>query len=246
MKKTIAFIIAYNCGPMLGKAYEKIPKPLVDEIILSDDGSSDNTENICKNLDLIYFKNPTNLGYGGNIRESLKRCFELGADYAVEIHGDGAQFNPVALYEAQELMENNCDLILGSRFIVPGQARKNGMPVLRFMANKGLSFFDRLVLRLPLSEFHTGFRIYSKQFYETIPLDENSSDYLFSFEVIAQAAYFQLSVAEVPVEADYIGEHTSHKLSGAAIYALQTFLVLFKFLLAKYFHLYSKQFPRVA
>jgi len=170
----------------------------------------------------------------------------MGADYAVEIHGDGAQFDPVALYQADKLLNLNFDLILGSRFIVPGLARKNGMPLIRFLANRGLSFFDRLILRLPLSEFHTGFSIYSRKFYETIPIAQNSSDYLFSFEVIAQAAYFNLRVGEIPVEADYIGEHTSHKLSGAVIYAFETFLILFKFIFAKYLHIYSKQFPKVA
>jgi len=245
MKKIFAFIIAYNCGSMLEKAYRKIPKDAFHQIILSDDGSSDDTEEISKKLDLIYFKNTSNLGYGGNIRESLKRCFELGADYAVEIHGDGAQFDPIAIYDAKDLIDKNFDLILGSRFIVPGRARENGMPLIRFLANRGLSFFDKHILHLPLTEFHTGFRIYSKKFFETIPIDSNSSDYLFSFEVIAQAAYFKLAVGEVPVEADYIGEHTSHKVSGAAIYAFETFFVLFKFMLAKYLNIYCKIFPRL-
>ena len=88
MKKITAFILAYNCGTMLAKAFDKIPKDLVEHIIISDDGSTDDTVDIVKNIPAIYYRNSTNLGYGGNIKESLKRCFENGADYAVEIHGD--------------------------------------------------------------------------------------------------------------------------------------------------------------
>lgn len=245
-KKIIAFILAYNVGPMLEKAYNKIPKKIVDQVIICDDGSKDNTEDIAKNISAKYFKNLSNLGYGGNLKESLARCFELGADYAVEIHGDGAQFNPIAINDALPLMEKGYDLILGSRFIVPGLARKNGMPLIRFMANRGLSFFDKLILQLPLTEFHTGFRIYSKKLYETTTFLQNSNDYLFSFEIIAQASYFKLKVGEVPVEADYISEHTSHKISGAAIYAFKTFYVLLKYLLARNNLLYSPQFPKLS
>ena len=246
MKRIIAFIMAYNVGHLLEKAYSKIPKNLVDEIIICDDGSNDQTELISKNLPIKYFKNSSNLGYGGNLKQSLKRCFDLGADYAIEIHGDGAQFNPIAINDAIPLINENYDLILGSRFTVPGLARKNGMPLVRYLANRGLSFFDRKILSLPLTEFHTGFRIYSKNLYQKIPINKNSDDYLFSFEIIAQAAYYKLNVAEVPVEADYHSDHTSHKISGAAIYAFQTFFVLFKFLLAKFDILHTNQFPKLS
>ena len=133
-KKIVVFILAYNVGPMLERAYNKIPTNMVDEIIICDDGSKDKTEDIAKNLPATYFKNITNLGYGGNLKESLARCFKLGADYAVEIHGYGAQFDPLAINDALPLMEQGYDLILGSRFIVPGLARKNGMPFIRFIA----------------------------------------------------------------------------------------------------------------
>jgi glycosyltransferase involved in cell wall biosynthesis len=245
MKKIVAFVLAYNCANMLERAYSKIPKDLVSEIIISDDGSKDATATVAAGLKALYFVNDTNLGYGGNLKASLKRCFDLGADYAVEIHGDGAQFDPSALRLALPYIADGYDLILGSRFIVPGLALKNGMPLIRFLANKGLSFFDRWILGLKLTEFHTGFRIYSRSLYERLPWEENSNDYLFSFEIIAQAAYFKLKVAEIPVEADYINEHTSHRLSGAAVYAFQTFYVLFKFIVAKFKLINSSQFPRL-
>src|SRR3989338_3863557 len=132
----------------------------------------------------------------------MDQAIKMGADYIVEIHGDGAQFNPIALKLALPHMEKGADLILGSRFQIPGQALKNGMPLIRFLANRGLSFFDRIVLRLPLTEFHTGFRIYSTKFLKRVPYKSNENNYVFSFEIIAQAAYFDAVVKEVPVEAD--------------------------------------------
>ena len=229
---------------MLEKAYEKIPKDLLYKIIVSDDQSSDHSHDVARSLGLDFFQNPAFKGYGGNIKSAIKKSFELGADYAVEIHGDGAQFNPIAIYDALKFIDEDYDLILGSRFIVKGLARQNGMPLIRYYANIGLSFFDRIVLNLPLTEFHTGFRIYSKKLFETLPINKNSNDYLFSFEVIAQAAYFDLKVAEVPVEADYKSEHTSHSILGASVYAFKTFFILFIYLMAKFKIFYSPIFPK--
>jgi len=243
-KKIIAFILTHNCGHMLEKAYKKIPKNLVYRIIVSDDLSSDNANLVAKKLGLDFFTNPGFKGYGGNIKSAIKKSFELGADYAVEIHGDGAQFDPIAIRDAIKYIDTDYDLILGSRFIIKGLARKNGMPLIRYYANIGLSFFDRIVLNLPLTEFHTGFRVYSKNFYETLPIIKNSNDYLFSFEVIAQASYFNLKVAEVPVEADYHSEHTSHSILGASVYAIKTFYILLIYLLAKFKIYYSPIFPK--
>lgn len=243
-KKITAFILAYKCERMIARAYERIPKDIVDDIIVTDDNSPDGTVAAAKALGLRVFTHQPNRGYGGNLKEGLRLCFSEGADYAVEVHGDGAQFDPISIKYALPLMEQDYDLILGSRFRQPGKALANGMPLIRFVANRFLSFFDRLVLRLPLTEFHTGFRIYSRRFYETLPLEHDSEDYLLSFQVIAQSAYFDLKVGEVDVEADYISEHTSHKLSGAFIYAFQTFGVLAQYLLARSGIAYCRCFPK--
>ena len=118
------------------------------------------------------------------------------------------------------------------------------MPLIRFVANRFLSFFDRIVLGLKLTEFHTGFRIYGRELLEKVPFKNNSNDYLFSFQIIAQAAYFNMPVAEVPVEADYNNEHTSHSLDGASIYAINTFFILGQFILAKLGFYHNKIFPK--
>ena len=118
------------------------------------------------------------------------------------------------------------------------------MSLARFLANKGLSALARRVLRLPLTEFHSGFRIYSRALVETLPLEANASDHLFSFEVLAQAAYHGVDVREVPVEADYLSEHTSISLWQAVVYSFDNLVCLGKYLLAKAGLRHSAQFPR--
>jgi glycosyltransferase involved in cell wall biosynthesis len=241
-KKIIAFILTHNCEYMLEKAYKKIPKEYVDEIVISDDSSQDNTLNVAKKLGLKAIKNKFGKGYGGNLKNALYYCFNNEATHAVEIHGDGAQFNPIAIKDAIPLIKRDYDLILGSRFQTPAKALMNGMPLIRFIANRSLSFMDRIILRVPLTEFHTGFRIYSRKLFNTLPFETNSNNYLFSFEVIVQAIFFKLKTGEVPVEADYHSEHTSHNIFGASIYAVNTFFVLGKFLLSKHTRIKFEQF----
>ncbi len=232
--KIIGVILAYNVASMLPRAIQRIPKGLLDDLIVMDDGSKDGTYEVAKKLGVKAFRHVPNRGYGGNLKAGLKKALEMGADYIVEIHGDGAQFNPISItYAMPHMKEGNAQLILGSRFSVPGKALENGMPVIRFIANKFLSFFDRIVLGLSLTEFHTGFRIYGRKLLENVPYDANTNDYLFSFQIIAQAAYYRMPVREVPVEADYKGEHTSHALKGAVWYAIRTFSVLTQFILAR-------------
>jgi glycosyltransferase involved in cell wall biosynthesis len=243
--RVVAVILAYNVERLLEKALRKIPPALVDDIFVMDDGSSDGTSAVARRLGLTVYRNERNLGYGGNLREGLRRAVEdHGADYVVEIHGDGAQFNPEAIAAAMPLMERGVPFILGSRFVQPGRARKNGMSLVRFLANKGLSAMARQVLRLPLTEFHSGFRIYARALVETLPLHANASDHLFSFEILAQAAYHDVDVREVPVEADYLSEHTSISLWQAVIYSFDNLFCLGKYLLARADLRHSQQFPR--
>ncbi|MFC1685693.1 glycosyltransferase family 2 protein [Nanoarchaeota archaeon] len=243
--KIIGVILAYNCAKMLPRAYERIPKGVLSDIIVMDDGSKDNTSQVAKKLGLKVFRHTPNRGYGGNLKEGLKKALSMGADYVFEIHGDGAQFDPKSIFHAIEPMNKGAQLILGSRFQQPKKALENGMPLVRFLGNKFLSFFDRVILGLPLTEFHTGFRVYGKEFLKKVPYMANTNNYLFSFEIIAQAAYYGVKVREVPVEADYKSAHTSHVLSNAALYALQTFLVLGKFILAKMNISHNHLFPKL-
>lgn len=229
--RVFGMILSHNCEGLLLKALDRIPRKYFDTIFITDDGSKEVSLEIAKSTGLPITYAPQG-GYGANVLNGIRYAFDNGADYVVEIHGDGAQFDPGAIVGAIPHIEQGCDFIIGSRFMDKRKALQLGMPLPRFFANICLSFFDRLVLGLPFSEFHTGFRIYGKRF-KSVPLELNTIDYLFSFEIMAQAAYYRMSVAEVPVECDYISDHTSHSYVGASIYAIQHFLTLTQFMLAR-------------
>ena len=229
--KTVGVVLAYNCAKELPGIYRRLPKELLDDIILVDDASKDNTVDVAGELGIKTFPHE-HLGYGGNIKFGLQKALEMGADYMVEIHGDG-QYDPSSIAPALQKMEQGCDFVLGSRFTERGRALRDKMSRARYYANIGLSFFDRLVLQLPLTEFHTGFRVYSRKLLTTIPFPAGSDDYLYSFEIIVQARYCNLRVEEVPVRCDYSGTHTSVSIWKSTVYSFQMFYVLFLYALAR-------------
>ena len=231
--KAIGFIMTYNCAHLLQETYHRVPKVL-DEIVIVDDGSKDVDEarSIANRLGVSFFSHP-HTGYGGNVRYALAKAIEMGGEYMVEIHGDG-QFDPSIIPEAlKRVREKGYDFFIGSRFTNLLQPLRDGMSLARYLANIGLSFIDRLILRAPLSEYNAGFRVYSRKLVQTLPSEKVSNGHLYSFQVIAQAAYFKLTFGEMPIRADYKKEHTSISISQSTVYAFQTFYVLFLFILAR-------------
>jgi glycosyltransferase involved in cell wall biosynthesis len=231
MPKVIGILMTYNCASLVEDAYRRLPKELFDEVILVDDGSTDDITSAAERLGIPFFSHP-HLGYGGNIKHGLMIALQRGADIMVELHGDG-QFDPRGAGPGIEKMKEGFDFVMGSRFTDLRQPLRDGMPLMRYLANIGLSFFDRLVLRLPLTEYHGGFRAYSRHLLETVGFAYTSDGYLYSFEIIAQTAYHKLPVAEIPIRADYSREHTSISLKKASVYAVQTFGILGAYFLAK-------------
>ena len=225
-------ILSHNCEKLISKSYNKIPKEYFSKIFVTDDGSIDKSVKVAKDLGLDVTIS-LNSGYGANVKHGLKYAFDNGADYVVEIHGDGAQFNPKAIIPAIKYIDLDYDFIIGSRLINIKRTMELKMPFPRLIANLVLSFIDKRVLGLPFTEFHTGFRIYSRNF-SKINTKNFSNDYLFSFEIIAQAAFLNFKCAEVPVECDYISDHTSHGYTGAAIYAITHFKTLFDYIISKF------------
>ncbi len=230
--RVIGIIPAYNCATLLRRAYEQIPKECFDDIIVVDDGSTDDTLAVAHTLGVKVYTH-AHSGYGGNIKYAIREALTLGADYMIEIHGDG-QYDPSNIPAALEkIRTGRYDFLLGSRFTSLLQPLRDKMSFVRYAANLSLSFIDRLVLRIPLSEFHQGFRVYSRRLIETVGLEHTSDDHLFSFQIIAKAAFAKLRVGEIPVRCDYAASHTSINLRRSVVYALQTFGVLFTYILAK-------------
>src|SRR3990167_9476097 len=230
-KKAICVILSYNWAHLLEDIYKRIPVESVDRIILCDDASTDDTLEVAKRRGIESYTHE-HLGYGGNVKYSIRKGIELGAEYIVDLHGDG-QYDPSAIPVALAKAKEGYDLVLGSRFFDPLQPLQDHMSWARYLANIGLSATERLVLNLPLSEFHTGFRVYTKRLAETVALDATSDDFLFGFEIIAQAKFANLRIGEVPIRCSYKEEHTSISIPKSIVYSFQTFKTLALYLLAK-------------
>jgi glycosyltransferase involved in cell wall biosynthesis len=231
-KTSVCVILAYNCANVLENTYKRIPADSVDRIILVDDGSTDATLAEAKRLGIECYTHP-NLGYGGNIKYSIRKAIELGAEYIVDLHGDG-QYDPSAIPQALAKAREGYDLVLGTRFRPDArQPLRDGMSYARYFANIGLSAIERVVFNSPISEFHTGFRVYTKRLADSVALENTSDNFLFGFEIIAQAIFVKLRIGEVPVRCSYKEEHTSISIPRSILYSFLTFKTLALYLLAK-------------
>jgi len=231
--KLVAFILSNNSYEKINYSVSKIPE-IIDDFFISEDSNDKNILEIVKknNYKLIYNNNIS--GYGSNVKNSLKHAFDhLNADFAIEVHGDNAQFDPAATYDALKFLQSNYDFVSGSRFLKFKENMKNGYPLERMVPNFFISNIERIILKIPLSDFHQGFKIYSKNFYSKMDLDTMSDDFLFNFESILLAKQQNLKIAEVPVLANYKLGHTSHKLFGknsAFSYQIKTFKLIYQFI----------------
>lgn len=231
--KVIGVILTYNCARLVADIVSRIPKDAVDSLIIVDDGSQDNIKVVARKLGIAFFTHK-HLGYGGNMTFGLSQAYSMGASYVVEIHGDG-QYDPSIIPQAhKQSIAGSYDLLLGTRFSTFFEPLSLGMPKTRFVANIALSFIERIILNVPVSEFHSGFRIYSRRFIEVINLSTASKNHLFSFESIAQAKYFNLRIGQIPVRCDYKKEHTSISLRHSTVFALETFVVLYEYVLSRW------------
>ncbi len=230
-KKIIGVILAYKCANFLEDLQKKLPMDVLDEVFITNDESGDDTEEVAQKLGIKCFSHPK-FGYGGNMKYGMNKAIELGGDYIVEIHGDG-QYDVSFIKPAIEKMNQGYGLVLGSRFTNLRQPLRDGMPLVRYIANLSLTFIDRLVLGIRASELHTGARVYSKEVVRGVDLTHTSNDFLFSFQIIAQIAYKKFKIGEVPVRGLYMKEHTSISIKRSIVYAVATFGVLFYYVLAK-------------
>lgn len=231
--KIIVTMPAYNAAKTLIKTFEDIPKGLVSEIILVDDCSKDDTVTVGSSLDIKVIKHPHNVGYGGNQKTCYLEALRDNADIVIMLHPD-YQYDPKKIPEmVAPILENKADIVLGSR-LLGGGALKGGMPMYKFIANRFLTTCQNIVLGTHLSEFHTGYRAYSRKFLETVPFLRNSLAFVFDAEILAQAVYFNFRIAEIPVETRYFPEASSINFMNSVKYGLSVLGTLVKYSLAKY------------
>lgn len=228
----VGVVLAYRHARFIKKLVASLPVGVMDQVIITNDESGDDTERVAKEVGVTCFSHPR-LGYGGNLKYGIKKALELGADYIVDIHGDG-QYGVEAIEPAISKMNEGYDFVMGSRFLDMLQPlRDDKMPLLRYILNIGFSLLQRVVFGLPLTEFHNGFRVYSKKMIEVVNLDATSNGYLFGGEIIAQAAFHGLRVAEVPVACRYDLDHTSISYKSAMAYGFGMFTVMWRFIQAR-------------
>lgn len=232
-KKIFAVFIAYNASKTLENFYNEFPKNLFDGIILVDDASPDKTYELSQKLGGIEsYRNPVNLGYGGNLKIAVKIALEKGADIIVDIHPDG-EYKSTAIPSAIKEIEAGVDFVLGNRFDNGRNPRQNGMYWWKILPIRFLNKIDQLIFNLKIDDFHQGFRVYTRKLLESVNFEANSNNYLFSFEIIAQAVYNRLKISQVSVQTSYTGKKRGASLKNCLKYSFGTFWTLFLFILAK-------------
>lgn len=207
--KIIVVMPAYHAEKTIEKTYNDIPKEWVDETILVDDASQDKTVEISKSLGITTIAHHKNKGYGANQKTCYQEALKRRADIVVMIHPD-YQYDAKLLPKiVQPIIQKNFDLVLGSRIRTRQEALAGGMPLYKYLANRFLTIVENIITGQNLSEWHTGFRAYSKKFLETIPFSNNSDDFVFDTEVLFQAVCFKFRIGEIPVPAKYFPEASS-------------------------------------
>ena len=229
--KVIVVMPAYNAAKTVVDTYQRIPADCVDEVILVDDGSADETVQVASQLDLTLIVHPHNAGYGANQKTCYLEALRRGADVVIMLHPDG-QYDPSIIPNMIEVVHTGKgDFVLGSRFLAPGGALQGGMPRYKFMANRFLTTVENWVLGTHLSEMHTGYRAFSRELLESIPFLRNSTDFSFDTEMIFQALHFGFKMAEVPVSTRYFNDASSITFSASVVYGLKTLYTALRYLL---------------
>jgi len=218
-KKIIVVLPAYNAARTLRKTVGEIDRLVVDEIVLVDDSSSDETVRIAKELGIKSFLHDRNYGYGRNQKTCYTEALKSNADVIVMLHPD-YQYSPrLVTAMAAMITSGEYDLVLGSR-ILGGKARKSGMPLYKYMSNRFLTLIENIFLGSKLSEFHTGYRAFSRRLLESLPFQENSDDFIFDNEMLAQALYFRFKVGEISCPTRYFPEASSINFQRSLVYGL--------------------------
>jgi len=243
-KRVLVVLPAYNAEKTLEKTYADIPLDVVDEVLLVDDHSYDGTVSKAKRLGIKVYLHDRNYGYGRNQKTCYREALRHQADIIVMVHPDYQYTSRLITAMASMIAFDVYDVVLGSR-ILGGGALKGGMPVYKYLANRFLTAFENMMLGSKLSEFHTGYRAFSKQVLETLPLNNNSDNFVFDNEMLAQIIYSRYRVGEVSCPTRYFKDASSINLTDGVVYGLGVLITAFKFRLQKLGVTQSRLFSRL-
>lgn len=232
-KKVVVVMPAYNAAETLEKTCQDIPQDSVDEIILVDDCSSDNTADIARSLGIRTIVHEENRGYGANQKTCYREALDRGADIIIMIHPDYQYDSRLVPYILGFLDLGICDVILGTRIRTRRETLECGMPLYKYIFNRCLTITENIVLGQNVSDFHTGYRAYTREVLETIPFITNSDNFVFDTQFLVQAVYFGFRIGCVPVPVRYFSEASSIDFKNSAVYGLQTLQTLLLFISRK-------------
>lgn len=217
--KVAVVLPAYNAGQTLRQTYEEIPKDIVDDIILTDDGSRDGTSELSEQLGLHTIRHSANRGYGGNQKTCYTAALARGADIVIMLHPD-YQYTPrLVTAMASMIASGHYDVVLGSR-ILGGGALQGGMPVYKYVSNRALTVAQNLLTGQKLSEYHTGYRAWRRSVLERLPLLRCSDDFIFDNQMLTQAHYFGFRIGEISCPTRYFAEASSINFRRSVVYGL--------------------------
>ena len=243
-QKVVVVMPAYNAERTLRKTYDEVmAQDIVDLVVLVDDGSLDETVSIAKTLpNTLLHIHEKNIGYGGNQKTCYRLALEAGGDIIIMVHPD-YQYTPKLIPAMASMIGNGLyHCVLGSR-ILGGYAIKGGMPVWKYIANRFLTYVQNILITAKLSEYHTGYRAFSRELLERLPLEVNSNDFVFDNQMLSQIFWFGNRVAEVSCPTKYFAEASSINLFRSIKYGFGCLNTAIKFRLAKLNCITSKLFP---
>jgi glycosyltransferase involved in cell wall biosynthesis len=243
-KKIAVVMPAYNAAATLEKTYKEIPFDIVDEVILVDDHGTDNTVEVAKSLGIKHIiRHEENKGYGGNQKTCYNTALKLGADIVVMLHPD-YQYTPKLIHSMAYIIANEVyPVVFGSRILGKG-ALKGGMPIYKYVANRFLTLAQNIIINQKLSEYHTGYRAFSREVLENINYNANSDDFVFDNQMISQIFYAGYEIAEITCPTKYFDEASSINFSRSMKYGFgvlgTSFLHLFNKLGIMHSEIYQK------
>ncbi len=229
-KKIIIVLPAYNAAQTLRQTYDEIPFDIVDEVVLVDDQSQDHTAEVGAELGIRHIiRHEVNKGYGGNQKTCYDKALALGADIVIMLHPD-YQYTPKLIHSMAYLIANDVyPVVLGSRILGNG-AIKGGMPTIKYLANRFLTFFQNILTGQKLSEYHTGYRAFSRKVLETINYHQNSDNFVFDNQMLCQIIYAGFDIAEITCPTKYFEDASSINLANSMVYAFGVIKTSFTFL----------------